>query len=365
MKRKIQHGYILLADISGFDGYITKVELEHAKGVIKELLELIVSGLTPPMVLASLEGDAVLTFVDERKVSQGETLIELIESTYTEFRDRLESIHRNNSCDCLACRDAPTLDLKFFLHYGEYSVQSVNGGGLELGGLDAKLVRERLLKDQVISINGRGGYVLFTEMGLERMGLEPHGMTTNCSSYPYLWEIRTARLDLQSRYQELITTRRTFVSADEADFSLTYDFNVPSDVLWKWLNDPEKRSQWMKWRTWSAGIRPWGRNVVGAKNHCAHGLGTLIETILGWSPHKTFTVEQRQDSIKFAMLQTFQLEPLANGKETRLCIHTSIQKAGSFWLPRRLLTLGIERLWKSDYKRLDQMIKEDDVSMDN
>jgi hypothetical protein len=256
MDKSIQHGYILLADISGFDAFIAKAELEHAQGVITELLELIVGNLSPLMHLASLEGDAALTYASDVEVPRGETILELLESTYVEFRDRLESIYRNNTCNCRACQNVPSLDLKFFVHYGEYIAQPVEGGGVELGGLDANLIRERLLKDQVTSMNGKEAFILFTVQGLERIGLEARGMVTNCSSYPYLGEIRTAQLDLKRRYQERLEKRRSFISNKEADFSLTHDFDVPNYVLWDWLNDPEKRSQWMKWRRWSAGIRP-------------------------------------------------------------------------------------------------------------
>jgi hypothetical protein len=363
MDKSIQHGYILLADISGFDAYIAKAELEHAQGVITELLELIVGNLSPLMHLASLEGDAALTYASDVEVPRGETILELLESTYVEFRDRLESIYRNNTCNCRACQNVPSLDLKFFVHYGEYIAQPVEGGGVELGGLDANLIRERLLKDQVTSMNGKEAFILFTGQGLERIGLEARGMVTNCSSYPYLGEIRTAQLDLKRRYQERLEKRRSFISNKEADFSLTHDFDVPNYVLWDWLNDPEKRSQWMKWRRWSAGIRPWGRIGVGARNHCAHGLGTLIETILDWRPYKYFTVESRQDSIGFSILQSFNLPPLSNGTQTRLSLHSRLQKVGALWMIRQPLNKVLARLWKFDYERLEKIISENGVSV--
>jgi hypothetical protein len=361
MDKKIQHGYILLADISGFDAYITKVELNHAKGVVKELLELIVEGLTPPLTLASLEGDAVLTFADEKKIPQSNLLVGLLEATYVEFRDRLVSIQRNNSCDCRACKDAPMLDLKFFVHYGEFSIQSVEGGTLELGGLDAKLVRERLLKDQVENENRNGAYVLFTETSLERMGIRSNGMMKNTRSYPHLGEITTTRLDLRSSYEEVRSTRRATISEGAGILSFSFDFPVSSSTLWMWLNNPEKRTLWMKWRSWRAGKRPWGRNGVGAENHCAHGLGTMIETILAWKPYKSFTIQSRQDSINFSMVQTFQLEPVPDGEGTQLKIHTEIKNAGLFTFSQVLLKKGLERLWKMDYQLLLKMIVEEGV----
>lgn len=363
MTKKIQRGLILLADISGYDAYITKVELDHAKGVVKELLELIVEGLTPTLTLASLEGDAVLAFADEKKIPGSKLLIGLIKATYVEFRDRVASIQRNNSCDCHACADAPSLDLKFFVHYGEYSIQSVNGGSLELGGLDVKLVRERLLKDQVNNTNGSEAFVLYTEQFLDRMGLVSDGMKRNRRSYPYLGEIKTARQNLQGTYDEMQKARLTSISEGEASFSVTHEFNAPPSIVWDWLNDPKKRSLWMKWRTWNESKRPWGKNGIGAENHCAHGFGTLIETILEWNPDENFTVQSRQDSIDFLMIQTFCLESFSGGSRTRLHVHTDLKDLGLFKLFQPLLHKVLQRLWKQDYEVLENLLTEEALQL--
>lgn len=164
-----QHGYLLLADISGFDAYLADVELEHAQGVLEELLELIIAAMVPPMHIALVKPDAVLTYKAAAELTRGETLLELTEATYTKFRDRLKSIARNNLCGCRACAAVPTLDLKFLVHYGEYTVQLTDAGHVVLGGLDALLIRDRLIKDQVD--NGSRSYALFTEAGLEKMGV--------------------------------------------------------------------------------------------------------------------------------------------------------------------------------------------------
>ncbi|MFN2221111.1 MAG: DUF2652 domain-containing protein, partial [Candidatus Promineifilaceae bacterium] len=121
-------GYLLLADISGFDAYLANVELDHANDVLKELLELVVDSLSPPMQIASIHQDAVLAYQLQQEVSRGEGMLELTEATYMAFRDRLKSIARNNTCDCRACQAVPTLDLKFLVHYGEFSTQEEPGG---------------------------------------------------------------------------------------------------------------------------------------------------------------------------------------------------------------------------------------------
>ena len=59
METKTQHGYLVLADISGFTWYVAGTELEHANEILTEVLELIVARFTPTLTLSKLEGDAV------------------------------------------------------------------------------------------------------------------------------------------------------------------------------------------------------------------------------------------------------------------------------------------------------------------
>ncbi len=88
----MQHGFLVLADISGFTSYVAQTELEHADDILSELLKLLVSRLTPTLTLVEVEGDAVYVSAPEARLPNGETLLELYESTYTAFKDRVESV---------------------------------------------------------------------------------------------------------------------------------------------------------------------------------------------------------------------------------------------------------------------------------
>src|SRR3990172_11805920 len=123
MDAKTQHGYLVLADISGYTSFVAATELEHAHELLTELLELILSRFMPTLTLSKLEGDGVFAYVPEAKLRRGETLLELIEATYVAFRDRREAVRRRTTCDCNACRAIPTLDLKFIAHHGDYIAQ--------------------------------------------------------------------------------------------------------------------------------------------------------------------------------------------------------------------------------------------------
>ncbi len=62
MDTQIQHGYLMLADISGYSAYLAGVELDHAHEILKALIELIVACLKPLLNIAELEGDAVFAY---------------------------------------------------------------------------------------------------------------------------------------------------------------------------------------------------------------------------------------------------------------------------------------------------------------
>jgi hypothetical protein len=52
----------LIADISGYTGYLADVELDHAQDILADLVGAVVTALRPNFRLAKLEGDAAFTF---------------------------------------------------------------------------------------------------------------------------------------------------------------------------------------------------------------------------------------------------------------------------------------------------------------
>lgn len=335
MKATPQTGYLILADISGFIPYLSSVELAHAQEILGELLELLVKQFRPLLTLASLQGDAVLVYTAAAAVKRPETVLELIETTYAAFKNRLTTMHRHISCTCQACTAVTQLDLKFIIHYGEYLIQKL-ADGEQLLGLDVQLVQNRSLKQNV---NDCHSYILFTEIALHHLGLEPHGMVTQVAEYEPVGQLRTYWLDLQPRYEQLLADQRLFLTAAEADMVLTYEFEQPAIVVWEWINDPHKRSQWLTVgplkTVWSVLERPGGRTTIGAQNHCNHGLGATIETILDWRPFDYFTAHEKMTGM--TALVSYQFEPLNDEQTTRLHVHLKLQSpALPIWLKQPL-----------------------------
>ena len=311
MQVKAQHGYFVLADISGYSAYLAGVELDHAHGVLTDLLELIVERFKPILILSKLEGDAVFAYAPTAKVSRGETLLELIEATYVAFRDRVEAIRRRTTCECNACRNIPSLDLKFIVHSGAFMVQNV-AGIRELVGTDVNLAH-RLLKNHVAEATGWRAYALFTEQSLVNMCVQPTELHAGAESYD-LGDVRTQSLNLHARYTALTEARRVMLTADEAHINFTREYPVPPPIVWEWLNDPHKRGTYAlgKHIVFRAVDRPAGRTDTGARNHCIHGKKVAMnETVLDWRPFEYFTVEQVYSG--FVERITFRLEPTADG----------------------------------------------------
>ncbi len=354
----IQHGYLLLADISGFTSFIAGTELDHSHEIMTELLELIVGCLTPPLTLSKLEGDAVFAYAPESRLLRGESLLPLIESTYVAFRDRLTNMHRRTTCTCNACRAIPSLDLKFMAHHGAYVVQNVIGRS-ELVGSDVNLVH-RLLKNHVSEATGWKAYALFTAKSLEHTGIRLADAHPQTENYEHLGDIQTYSLNLAARYKEIVGTRKVLVTPEEADVLFTHELPAALPVAWEWLNDPLKRSQWMGGRTWSAAFRPGGQTGVGARNHCAHGKTTIVETVLDWRPFDYVTGQQQLPG-KMIMLETIRFEPLPDGGRTRVYDQIKIHLPLPRWLRRPLVKFMLTQVkYKTDeqYADLARLIAE-------
>lgn len=310
MSSVTQHGYLVIADISGYTSFVAKTELEHSHEILSDLLGLVCEKLESLMVLHKLEGDAVFVYAPETMIPRGETLLELIESTYAAFRDKQTSMKRATTCTCKACQNIPSLDLKFIAHHGDYVIQHVRNIK-EMIGSDVNLVH-RLLKNHVEEATGWRAYVMFTERCLECMNMTLDDVHVQVESYEHLENVKTYSLDLQKRYQEFKEARRIFLTEADADFIMILDFDVPPPVAWEWMIEPEKRNLWSPDIVWSIGDRPGGRTGSGASNHCAHGKGVSSEVILDWRPFDYVTTESFEGGKK-TMTDTSRFEALPNG----------------------------------------------------
>ncbi|MCK6539374.1 MAG: DUF2652 domain-containing protein [Anaerolineales bacterium] len=310
MSAVTQHGYLLLADISGYTSFVAETELEHSHEILSDLLGTICEKIEALLTISKLEGDAVFAYAPEATIQRGETLLELIEATYLAFRDRQTSIKRATTCTCNACRNIPSLDLKFIAHHGDYVVQRVRDIR-ELVGSDVNLIH-RLLKNHIAETTGWRAYAMLTEQCLDHLKLNLEAAYALVEEYEHLGQVRTYNLDLHQRYREITEERRIMIDEKDADLIVRVDFSTPPPVTWEWLQDPIKRNLWTEGIHWTVGDRPRGRAGRGASNHCAHGKSVSTETTLDWRPFEYSTVDSYENGKK-TMSETIRFEPLPDG----------------------------------------------------
>jgi uncharacterized protein YndB with AHSA1/START domain len=288
MAEKTQEGYLVLADISGYTSFLTQAELDHAREIISELLELIARHFKPLLTISKLEGDAIFAYVPAGSVRREETLLEVLETTYQAFRNRIRTSQRLTTCSCRGCKAMPRLDLKFILHYGQYAFQEI-AGHRDLVGHDVILVH-RLLKNHLADATGWHAYVLLTRQALERMQVDCEAFVRLEETYEHFGTVVTFSSDLGRRYEEYRAARRVYIDAEDSHVTFAVELQAPPVVVWDWLNDPQKRQQWSGVEIRPI-LRPGGRTKQGAQNHCVHGKSVSVEDIVDWKPFDYFTAD--------------------------------------------------------------------------
>lgn len=355
MDVKTERGFLVLADLSGYTSFLARAELDHAQAIVRELLEMVSTRLSSLLTLVEVEGDALYVYAPDGRIHRGETLLELIESTYVEFRDRLGSMKRHTTCGCVACSSVQSLDLKFFTHFGEYVPRKI-AGSFKLIGSSVNLLH-RLTKNHVNEQTGWQGYALFTDAALERLNVQPNDLHTSTEYYEHLGEVRANSIDLHERHRELTEARRVFIEKHEADVVKQRQFACPPPVLWEWLNDPLKRNMWMDGVTWTARARPGGRTGPGATNHCAHGKGGSVEHIVDWRPFEYFSTETKAGVM--TMVETVALTPTTEG--TDLSHRVRIEMPLPRFLIKPVTTMVVRNIMRMEerWERIDQLVKDD------
>src|SRR6266550_1632222 len=294
----------LIADISGYTGYLADVELDHAQDILADLVGAVVTALRPNFRLAKLEGDAAIMSMTDEKVD-GSMLLDTIERCYFGFRRRRRDVRQATSCECNACVRIPDLDLKFVVHHGS-AIQQKVAGRQELLGSDV-IVAHRLLKNDVVET-----------FGIDAADIDPAalGMREHSETYDHIGEVPTWVHDLERRWQEEEARARVFVTPEEAFVTVTAHAEVPPQVAREFLTKPGQRMTWQPWVTevtieGAAG----GRRGIGSSNHCMHGKDAVIEEILDWRPYDYVTDRTILASPDgpLRVLHTIELEPTTTG----------------------------------------------------
>lgn len=185
-------GALLLADISGYTGFLQGVADAHvaliveapepppAYSLLSHLLDTILESLQPMFRLAKLEGDAVFA-VEATEIEAGDGVLDRVRACYAAFSEQLASADSMWTCTCDACARIGSLDLKFVLHHGAYVIQPIAGQS-ELLGPEVN-VAHRLLKNHARELVGDVPYVLVTDAAAGALGISMVGMAAGEETY--------------------------------------------------------------------------------------------------------------------------------------------------------------------------------------
>jgi class 3 adenylate cyclase len=178
--------YLLLADITGYTGFMTGVEGAHgvdfstgipaAYAVLGGLLDTVIEGVAPDFTLVKLEGDAVFAVATASDLDgQGDRVLEKLVAMYRSFiQARTRAIPASDHM-CTACPAVANLDLKVVLHRG-HAVRQAVGSGSDLLG-PAVNVAHRLLKNTIRERIGPRPYLFMTDAAATALGLSDVGIS--------------------------------------------------------------------------------------------------------------------------------------------------------------------------------------------
>jgi uncharacterized protein YndB with AHSA1/START domain len=281
---------LVIADISGYTGFLAGAELDHAQDILADLMGIVVGALRPQFRLAKLEGDAAFAYVLTDAVD-GPRLQDTIERCYFAFRRRLRDVGQASTCECNACILVPRLDLKVVAHYGQVIRQRI-ASREELVGSDV-IVVHRLLKNHVEEKTALAAYAMYTSACVAAMGLEDPGaagLIEHRESFEGVGEVVGWLRDLEQAWTDEKERGRIMVSPRDAAQTHEAVFNAPPAIVWDYVTSPIRRPQWQYGVT-AVEEQPGtaGRRGVGTVNHCIHGKDAVVEEVLDWQPYEHVT----------------------------------------------------------------------------
>jgi hypothetical protein len=284
-----QQAFLCVADITGYTGYLNDSELEHAQGTLTDLLELLVDRAGPPMRISKLEGDAVFSYAFEDAFSDGRTFLDLVETTYVAFRRAIDSMVLNNTCQCNACANVSSLDLKFVMHFGSFLAQRI-GPYDELLGADVNLVH-RLLKNTVTDQLGLRAYCLYTASAWNRLVLQDvTTLVAHDEEVPDFGLVETYIQDLGDVYRP---GDEAGITLDDSEFKFVQEAEFPMSpsVLWDYLSSPVFRNILTGSQKQEITDLVGGRIGVGSTYQCYHGNQVTPQRVIEWEPFTKIVTE--------------------------------------------------------------------------
>jgi hypothetical protein len=308
---EIQTGYFFITDITGYTQFLAQSELDHAKEILDALFESILVHIGPPLIVSNTQGDAIISYAPAHAFHQPQELLDVMEQTYFNFRRRLELMDINTTCDCNACVNMTSLDLKIFIHYGQYLVQQI-GAKTDLQGTDV-ILAHLLMKNTVSRKFGLPGYGLLTETALNAMGVDPakENMREHNEIYEHYGDVKVFIHDLHAAWEVERKRRRIEVTPDEAVAKAGVYVPIPPWIAWDYAANMDLKTRYYDLESIERTDEEGRREKIGSTFHCHHRLGDINYIYVDFDPPNYITFEGTAFGI--TSLTTLRIVPVEGG----------------------------------------------------
>ena len=226
----------------------------------------------------------------------------------------------NTTCTCNACRNIPNLDLKFFLHHGEFILQDV-GTYTELVGPDVNLIH-RLSKNTISETTGLTAYAAYTQGAIDALALPgfADSLTHHSESYADVGQVTVYVEDMSEVWARERASRRLAVKPDEAIVVVEVHSPHNQVLTWDYGTLPEYRAIMMGSERQDVSGKSRGRIGSGTVYECVHGSSGYPQTIIDWRPFDESTYLSKGNMPGTSLLTTTMLEPDGDGTKVTVLI---------------------------------------------
>ena len=299
-------------------------------------------------------------YTDETSFEDGERVLELIETCYFDFSNRLLDMTRATTCQYAACASIGSLDLKFVAHYGTYAL-SLEGDREDLAGPDVILVH-RMLKNTVGDGGGPQAYAFLTDSCLQRMP-PSFDLPSHSECYESFGQTTGGVHDLKPVMTQIRKARRVYIASEEADMEISFG---DSRIRRPWCGSTSSRP-----RSGCAGsrCRPRSRTSPTHKEGSGRVPRAIAPTAstatrreyLDWRPYSYFTnrfTPLGRGPLFVPLIETFEFTPTDAG--TMAHYRCRLDECGPLTRLRfRTLRPGFRRSLIRSGKTLGRILHED------
>ena len=288
-------GFLVVADITGYTRFLADTELEHANGILKDLFDAIIPTFEKSLEISKFMGDAIFAHNDDTAILNSQYILDFTKDVYNSFADKKELININTSCKCSACKHMGELDLKLFVHYGEYINQSLQGRQ-ELAGSDVNSLF-RLMKNDVVKKTNIEPYLLVTQQALDAMGQSHYGQNKHSLSqiYEHIGEIHFVVDDLSKYWKLYRQAKRYYVEPNDKLLfdEISIEINATAQLAFLIYTKPEWRKRVMHADKMEVFNNQSATIGEGTSFHCHHGDEVFKMEITDWQNNSYVSLKHK------------------------------------------------------------------------